>query len=281
MKLPDILKVSEKDAELGTTNSLGYIKSIIAEPKKEKDIITKFKDRQNEILGVINNLKPIMITRLKSLDRARDQCPVRGGKKIKEEIKTLNHIRQTLDEYLKTIKLYYISPPERDTIILWKDKKYEKRALLLRLLTFRSAHDEDIWIEFQKEVKFFQRSIGTGLGLKHFFFHYINGTLLGYRPSSIRGYYLSGSILATLYDMFGYDTEEERNNFRGKVDKKIVKEQYKLARQEFMKTEEYHIFSKDYPKFKKKCDEWIEYMLNDSEMFKEYCTSLKDKIQIL
>lgn len=282
MKLPDVLKVSEKDLELGTTNSLGYIKPII-EPRKRRDVISEFKSSEDEILGVINGLKPIMITSHRILNGARRQISINPKleSKDRQEIETLNHISKILDDYLSSIKLYYISPPKYDIIILWKDKKYQKRALLLRLLYYSSVHDEQIEQDFQKEVKVFKRSIRTGLELKRFFFHYVTGTLLGYRPASIRGYYLSGPIIDTLYDMFGYDTKEEKIHFRQKVDKKIVKEQYALAREEFMKTEEYQIFVRDYPKFKKKCDEWIEYMLNDSAMFKDYCSSLKDQIKVL
>lgn len=283
MKIPDVLKVNKKDLELGTTNSLGYIKSIV-EPRKKRDIISHFKFEEDELLGIINNLKPIMITGLDLINEIRKPVHVRYETRDQEvinEIETINYIRQTLDKYLNSIKLYYIFTGRKDVVIIWKNKKYRKRALLLRLLYYQEDHDEETQGEFEKEINIFRESIDTSSRLKDFFFHYVTGTLLGYRPSSIRGYYLSGPILGTLYKMFGYDTDEKRNNFRRKMDKKIVKEQYALAREELMKTEEYQIFIKDYPRFKRKCNEWIEYMLNDSEMFKRYYALLEDQIHTL
>jgi hypothetical protein len=264
MTIPREYVIKESDAQLGTTNSLGFVKSVFGEKRIPPGKISK----HHEFIALINNFKPISITDIKHLIQ-----------KIKTESK--------LVEYIKTIKVYYIIVPldkeSRNKFnigVVWINSKYEKKAMLLRLFHYWSHHPKYIIKDFVKERNKLYDSLDLSLDIKRFMFHYITGTLLGYRPSSIRGYYLSGPIINYLNKMNGYDTLEKKNLFRA-LDVKIRKEKLMEARDKYIQTPEYQVFLKEYPILKKKCDKWIEYMINKSEMFNMYYNKYKKKIKLL
>lgn len=264
MKIPKKYIIKESDAQLGTTNSLGFIKSLVGEKRLPPGLISK----HHEFIALINKYKPMNISSIKYL-----------SKQIKEEDK--------LAEYVKNIKVYYIIVPLRKESnnknnigIVWINPEYEKKALLLRLFYYHRHHPKYIIEKFDKEEKIFYDSLNLSSDIKKFMFHYITGTLLGYRAASIRGYYLSGPITRLVYKLNGYNTLEKRQSFR-ELDKETIKIKYEQAREKYIKTPEYKIFLKEYPILKKKCDEWIEYMLNESEMFDMYYNKYKKNIKIL
>ena len=279
MKFPEELKIKESEAELGTVTGQGYIKSIIGKFHGKHDM------SDGELLALLNDHKPVIIARKKDFERGSIERLEKIVKdptypaSHKEEV--MEHIRykNILHDYLGKIKLYYIDMQTEkfDTVIVWKNKREEKRAFLLKLFYYRGRESKELLKDFEKEERIFRKSVHITPHIKQFFFHYVTGTLLGYRASSIRGYCISPSIYTYLTDMFDYD---DRKEFQ-KTDVKLVKKQYKEAREEYMKTGMYSDFKKDYPKLKKAADKWIDYMLNDSSMFEEYYKQEKKNVKTL
>ena len=124
---------------------------------------------------------------------------------------------------------------------LWIDKKECKHALLFSF--FREGYTDDIKLLFDKMEKL-DRSISG------FAYHYIIGTLYGYRKSSIRGYYLSSYV----------KTESDWEPFK--------------------KSKQYKIYRRDYHKMAKICDEWLEYMMDNSKEFGEYVKKKKGEVEL-
>ena len=256
MKIPKEYIIKKSDAELGATNSFGYIKDLIG-----KEAVFGV---HNDLISFINGHKPTCIMGLRQFQHPRF---------IEKHAK--------LVEYIKNIKIYSINISPRAnseliTQILWINPEYEKKSILLRLFHYNSRNTQQIKEELGIEIDKLLHSLDLSKRIKRFHFHCITGILLGYRPSSIRGYGLSSRIVKHL----NFSSEDEYDKFR-ELDKKIIKEKYDKARAQYIKTPEYQVFVKEYPILKKKCDEWIEYMINDSKMFKSYHKECKKEITLL
>ena len=254
MEIPKEYIIKKSDARLGTTNSYGYIKSLIGE--------TPVFRIMNDLVSFINGHKPTIIKGIKGFEY--------------NYIKKTNH---KLLEYIKNIKIYSIKVPHSVKMIqiLWIDPEYEKKSILLRLFHYKSQHTQKIKEELGIEIDKLLNSLDlSSERIKKFYFHCITGILLGYRPSSIRGYALNSRIVKHL----NLSSADEYEKFR-ELDKKIIKKKYDESRLQYIKTPEYQVFIKEYPILKKKCDEWIEYMITDSKMFKSYYKECKKEITLL
>jgi hypothetical protein len=254
MEIPKEYIIKKSDAQLGTTNSYGYIKSLIGE--------TPVFRTYNGLVSLINGHKPTLIRNIKVFQHHRF---------IKNHHKLL--------EYIKNIKIYSINLPGLVKMpqILWIDPEYEKKSILLRLFHYQNLHTQKIKEELGIEIDKLLNSLDlSSERIKKFYFHCITGILLGYRPSSIRGYALSSRIVKHL----NLSSEDEYEKFQ-ELDKKIIKKKYDESRSQYIKTPEYQVFIKEYPILKKKCDEWIEYMITDSKMFKSYYKECKKEITLL
>lgn len=124
---------------------------------------------------------------------------------------------------------------------LWIDRKEYKHVLLFTV--WKRRFKNDIKLLFDRMEKL-DRSISG------FAYHYIIGTLYGYRKSSIRGYYLSSYV----------QKESDWESFKN--------------------SEQYKIYRRDYHKMAKICDEWMKYMMNDSKEFKKYVKEKKGKVEL-
>jgi len=262
--LPKKYKIKCRDAELGATTLSGYPKSLIKKvvsQHKWKTSVKSFQSMFNEQLELINDLKPMSISNL-----------------ILWEIfsKSSEQIRL----YLMDHPIYKIFTPLPKTsqnieniVIVWKNPKYHMRALLLQLHYYNYYFPKNIYSTYQREIRKLKKELIVSKDLKNFYFHYITGTLLGYRPSSIKGYCINIQLNSYIYKK--YDTREKYDEL---VSSPHYLSELKKARALYIETSHYRIFTREYPKFTKICNVWIEYMLNDSNMFKKYYDKYKKKI---
>jgi hypothetical protein len=147
--------------------------------------------------------------------------------------------------------------------------KYHMRALLLQLHYYNYYFPKNIYSAYQGEIRKLKKELTVSKD-------YITGTLLGYRPSSIKGYCINIQLNSHIYKK--YDTREKYDEL---VSSPHYLSELKKARALYIETSHYRIFTREYPKFTKICNVWIEYMLNDSNMFKKYYDKYKKKITML
>jgi len=261
MKIPKEYIIKKSDAELGATNSFGYSKRVIG-----KEPVFGI---HHDLISLINGHKPATLKPVKFHQRA--EFIEKHGKLL---------------EYIKNIKIYSINAPalangDLTQQILWINPEYEKKSVLLRLFYYKnmvchSMYAKKIKEELDIEIDKLLNSLDLSKSTKGFYYDCITGILLGYRPASIRGYYSWGKIRKHLK----FNSDDGYREFK-ELDKKIIKEKYDKARAQYIKTPDYQVFVKEYPILKKKCDEWIEYMINDSKMFKSYYKECKKEITLL
>ena len=266
-KLPAKYRIKHRDAELGATTLSGYPKSLtkkFVSMHKWKTSVKSFQAMFNEQLEIINNLKPMSINSLTSWER-------------------FSTSREQIRKYLMKHPIYKIYPPLPKTsqnigniIIVWKNPKYQRRALLLQLHYYHNNFPKSIYSSYQREISKLKKKLSVSKDLKNFYFHYISGALLGYRPSSIKGYCINIQLNRHIYKK--YDTREKQDEL---LRSPHYFKEFKKARAWYIKTAHYRIFMREYPKFTKICNEWIKYMLNDSKMFKKYYEKYKKKISLL
>ena len=275
-KLPNKYVVSKKDVVLGATTGSGFSKVYVGKKtwnfgqKPQKGEILD--DKNGELLAVLNNHKPLAIRDIN-----------RKLKQIKEE--------KPLYNYLHKKNLYYIYPPTGDKtklkiIILWSNPEYEKNAFLLEIFDYKSylPKKERKWIDL--EVNKLNNQLQKNKiieSLIRFRNHYINGKLLGYRESEIRGYFISNQLWIYVYNHFRVDNHIDMK-LLDKFKKKSLEEKFKILKREkrkYVKSNEYKIFTRQYPLFTKICHEWLTYMLTKSKPFNKYYIKNKSKMHIL
>jgi len=156
----------------------------------------------------------------------------------------------------------------RGCVMIWKKLNLTNNALLFKLYYYRSESPE-ILRNLREENKELEKQLSKLnrkclLPLIFFYFHYISGTLLGYRRGEIKGYYLS-SLFHRMLNIQNIKYSEDT-----KEDTKLYVKNLKKMKRLFMKTNDYTIFQKEYPKFEKIANNFIKYMLTESVFFKEY-----------
>jgi len=261
MSLPKKYKISKKDAILGATTSYGFPKSIL--DTYPPDYIN------DELIEMLNNHKPMIITSIKTtnigLNKEKDLYDY-----IKSKQLYIIHIN------LLNTKTFNTNIIKQQLIVMWSQPKYTKNALLLYLHYYIDSFPKHIINKYNKELNILKKSLNVSEQLIKFSFHYITGTLLGYRPSSIEGYYINKYYCKDIYKDLTLNEQTELN----KLGNKQLLEKFKSARKKFKASPLYNIYIKEYPIFVKKCDKWIKYILNDSQMFKEYFDIYKHKIEL-
>lgn len=253
MSLPKKYKISKKDAILGATTSFGFPKELI-----NPDIPVY--SELYEFIELLNNHKPVQLIICTNLDIF--------FKTFKKDLK----------DYINKNNLYifsvYNSIQNKTYNTIWKQPKYTKQALLLSLNHYGTCIiPKNIIDKYHIEVNKFTKSLNLSENIIDFIYNYISGYLLGYRKNSIKGFYL----LLQYYNIISNNYPNIKELIKNKNEYLI---QLKNSRKIFQKSPLYNIYKKEYPIFVKKCDKWIKYILNDSQMFKNYFDIYKHKIEL-
>jgi len=252
MSLPKKYQISKKDAILGAITPYGFPKDLI---NKSMPIYSE----TFELIEILNGHKPVQI--------------------ITNLSKLFNNLDDDLYNYIKQHNIYMISIYSkkyncRQTVI-WGYKKYTKYALLLYLHHCSCVIKKSIQNQYHKELNKFIKSLKLSKNIIDFIGNYISGYLLGYRPSSIEGFYLYLEYMLQYKDLPKIKRKLLFNN-----NSKILQE-LKKTRKVFKASPQYDLYKKEYPILVKKCNEWIKYILNDSKMFQDYFDKYKINIEII
>ena len=238
--LPKKYVIKKKDVVLGSTTRSGFMKRLVG----KKGWGDGYCDSLNEFLGILNDHKPVAI--------------------INEDMIKNRLVKEPeLIKYLKKNPLFILYTDSSATRIIWKKKMLTKNTLLLKYLSpkiLKDLRNKTPMIE-NKLSKLNTKYLYP---LKSFFRYYIIGTLLGYRRGEIKGYYLSSLFheMLHLHNIKYYEDTKENT--------KLYVKNLKKMKRLFMKTNDYTIFEKEYPKFERIVNDFIKYMLTESTLFKKY-----------
>ena len=255
MTLPIEFIIHKKFALLGSVSSNGIPKCLI-----DIEYIHKmWVDRMNEteLIELLNNHKPLIIHHYRP--------------------KLLNN---KLVNYINKINLQYIVLPKpSQCIISFTQSKYEKQAILLYLLCYEN---NTIRTEIITTIQHKLKLLHLSNSIIKFIDDYIIGYLLGYRASSIKGFYIRKILLRIIYKnnknvTFPLIRTKQIwiDNFKDKKSLKLFNEANKI----FKFSEKYNKLLNEYSILQIECNMFIKYILNKCPQFKKYYEVKKTNIR--
>ena len=210
---------------------------------------------ETELIELLNNHKPLIIQRY-----------------------TPNLLNNNLINYINKINLQYIVLPKpSQCCILFTQSKYEKQAILLYLFCYEKIAISKEIITIENKLKL----LNLSNSIIKFIDHYIIGYLLGYRVSSIKGFYIKNrlcKIISKNNKNLTLPLNKTKQMMIDDFKNKTSLKRFNHANLIFKSSENYNKLLNEYSILQIECNKFIKYILNECSKFKKYYEVKKKEI---